>query len=269
MQRIVFVAALALGLGMAPPVVAQEKPIKILLIGKDRDHALSQHEYLSDCAILAKCLRQTKGVEAEVSNGWPRDPAKLQGVKAVVFNTRMGGSVLFDPLVKAQAERLLKQGIGLTAIHWGTGADAKTGEAWLNALGGWFNADLFSRYLVRTTRLLQADPKHPICFGWKEYDLREEYYIKLKFLPGATPILKVKIDKEEYPFAWVYTRPDGGRSFGFLGGHFHDNFANEAFRRSIVNGILWTARVEVPPEGARVEITPRDMELPPDTRKKK
>jgi len=269
MHRIVFAAALALGLSVDAAAVAQDKPVKILLIGKDRDHALSQHEYLSDCTILAKCLRQTKGVQAEVSNGWPRDPDKLKGVKAIVLNTRMGGSVLFDPLVKAEAERLLKQGVGLTAIHWGTGAEAKAGEAWLHALGGWFNADLFSKYLVRTTRLVQADPKHPICFGWKEYDLREEYYIKLKFLPAATPILKVNIDKQDYPFAWVYNRPDGGRSFGFLGGHFHDNFGNEAFRRAIVNGILWTARVEVPPEGAPVRITARDMELPPDTRKKK
>jgi type 1 glutamine amidotransferase len=181
----------------------------------------------------------------------------------------MGGSVLFDPLVKADAERLLKRGVGLTAIHWGTGADAKAGKDWLNALGGWFNADLFSRYLVRTTRVVQTDPKHPVCFGWKEYDLREEYYLKLKFLPGAKPILKVRIDKEDYPFAWVYQRPDGGRSFGFLGGHFHDNFGKEAFRRSIVNGILWTAGVAVPPGGAPVAITPKDLELPPDPRKKK
>ena len=265
MHRIIFLTtALALGLHAGGAAVAQERPVKILLIGKDRDHAFSQHEYLSDCAILARCLRQTKGVEAEVSNGWPRDPEKLKGVTAVVFNTRMGGSVLFDPLVKAEAEKLLRRGVGLTAIHWGTGADAKAGPAWLNALGGWFNADLFSKYQVRQARLRQAEPRHPVCFGWKEFELREEYYTRLKFLPAATPVLKVTIDKEEYPFAWVYERPDGGRSFGFLGGHFHENFGNEAFRRMIVNGILWTARVEVPPGGAPVRITAKDMVLPPD-----
>jgi hypothetical protein len=259
---------LILGFCLPAPGADDEKPIKILLIAKDRDHAFSQHEYLSDCGILAKCLRQTKGVGAEVANGWPRDPKKLAGVKAIVFNTRMGGSVLFDPLVKPQAEGLLKAGIGLSAIHWGTGAEKKQGEDWLNALGGWFNHPLFSEYHVRTARLKRAEPKHPICFGWKEYDLREEYYIKLRFLPDAKPILKATIDKQEYPVAWVYERPDGGRSFGFLGGHFHDNFSNQAFRRAIVNGILWTARVEVPAEGAPVQITAKDMELPPDSRKR-
>src|SRR5437870_138993 len=96
---------------------------RIVLIGKDRDHALSSHEYMADNEILAKCLRQTPGVEAIVANGWPKDPAVLKGVKAVVLNTRMGGDVLFNPLVSDQAEKLLQNGVGLTAIHWGTGAD--------------------------------------------------------------------------------------------------------------------------------------------------
>lgn len=269
MHRIPFVVALWFVFALVPAGGGETKPIKILLIGKDRDHAFSQHEYMSDCAILAKCLRQTKGVEAEVSNGWPRDPEKLKGINAIVFNTRMGGSVMFAPLAKAEAEKLLKAGVGLSAIHWGTGAEKNEGEAWLNAMGGWFHGDLFSKYGVRTTRLMQSDPKHPICRGWKEYDLREEYYYKLKFLPEARPILKANVDKEDYPVAWVYDRPDGGRSFGFVGGHFHDNFAKEEFRRAIVNGILWTARVEVPADGAPVEITAKDLELPPDTRKTK
>ena len=269
MRTMFLTAALALGFGLGSIGADEAKSVKILLIGKNRDHAFSQHEYLSDCKILAKCLEQTKGVSAEISNGWPRDPKKLKGVKAVVFDTRMGGSVFFDPLVKPQAEMLLKKGIGLSAIHWGTGAEKPQGEDWLKAMGGWFHGDLFSRYMVRTTKLLQADPKHPICFGWKPYELRDEYYIKLKFLPDAKPILKATIDKVEYPVAWIYERPDGGRSFGFLGGHFHDNFGREAFRRAIVNGILWSARVDVPAEGAPVRITAKDMELPPDTRKKK
>ena len=98
-MRIMVAAALVLGLCLGAIGAGEEKTVKILLVAKGRDHAFSEHEYLSDCAILAKCLGQTKGVTAEVTNGWPRDPAKLKGVKAMVFNTRMGGSVLFDPRV--------------------------------------------------------------------------------------------------------------------------------------------------------------------------
>jgi hypothetical protein len=124
---------------------------------------------------------------------------------------------------------------------------------------------------VRTTKVEQPDPKHPVARGWKPYDLREEYYIQLKFADGSKPVIAATIDGKEYPIGWVYERPDakGGRSFGFVGGHFHANFGEKPFRQAVVNGILWAAGLEVPEGGAPCEITPKDMELPPDTRKKK
>ena len=50
---------------------------------------------MSDCELLARCLRQTKGIETVVSNGWPKDPAVARGVTAIVLQTRLGGTVLF------------------------------------------------------------------------------------------------------------------------------------------------------------------------------
>ena len=49
--------------------------------------------------------------------------------------------------------------------------------------------------------------------------------------------------------AWVVEREDGGRGFGFTGGHWHWNWACDSFRKAVVNGILWTAKMEVPPGG--------------------
>ena len=46
----------------------------------------------------------------------------------------MGGNVLFDPIVRDRVEKLLQSGVGLTAIHWSTGADQKLGDLWLNTL---------------------------------------------------------------------------------------------------------------------------------------
>ena len=48
-----------------------------------------------------------------------------------------------------------------------------------------------------------------------------------------------------------------------------DQGAEEPFRKAVVNGILWTAKVDVPAGGAPCAITLKDMELPPDTRPKK
>jgi type 1 glutamine amidotransferase len=269
MMRNLFILAAVLGL-MAP-AVAEEKT-KVLLIGKDRDHPFTTHEYMADCELLARCLRQTPGVEAVVSNGWPADPKLLEGVTAIVLHTQKGGNVLLGGPHRRQVEELLKQGVGLTAIHWSTGADpGAIGESWQKTLGGWFDIPAQSRLAVEKTQLRRADPDHPVCRGWQEYDLRDEYYILLRFQPDIKPVIVATIKGDDYPVAWVYERPghNGGRSFGFVGGHFHANFGEQPFRQALVNGILWTARRDVPAAGAPCAITPKDMELPPDTRKPK
>jgi hypothetical protein len=54
--------------------------------------------------------------------------------------------------------------------------------------------------------------------------------------------------------AWAYERPEGGRAFTFTGAHLHASFAEEGYRRLLTNGILWSAGIEVPKEGAKVEL---------------
>jgi type 1 glutamine amidotransferase len=255
---------------------AADGKTKVLLLGKDRDHPYTEHEYMTDCELLARCLRQTPGVEAVVSNGWPRDPAVLKGVTAIALYTRKGGNIFFASPARRQVEELLKQGVGLTVIHWSTGADrGPQAEPWLRAVGGWFDyhgkqarVRGNSRYTVTTAKVHRADPSHPVCRGWKDYTLREEYYLDMVFRPDIKPVITVTVKGKDYPWAWVYERPGGkgGRTFGFLGGHFHASFGEKPFRQAIINGILWTARRDVPGGGAPCRITARDMELPPDMR---
>jgi type 1 glutamine amidotransferase len=248
---------------------AGEAKTTFLLIGKDRDHPPQSHEYMSECELLAKCLRQTPGVEAVVSNGWPSDPKLLESVDAIVLYTAMGGNVLAAPQRRAQVEALLARGVGLVAIHWSTGADdGLNGVWWLDHLGGWF-AFSFSKFLVRDSRVRQVHREHPICRGWSDFDFRDEYYIGLKFHPDAQPLLVASIDGQEQTIGWTYERPGGaqpGRSFGFVCGHFHECFANDSFRRSVVNAALWAAHLEVPAAGAPCDINAADLVLPPDPR---
>ena len=48
---------------------------------------------------------------------------------------------------------------------------------------------------------------------------------------------------------WVIQRPDGGRGFGFTGGHCHWNWANPNFRKLVLNGIAWIAKIDIPNGG--------------------
>ncbi len=267
MKKILRIALLPT-LFLALPASGQESKTRILLVGKDRDHPYQTHEYLSACELLAKCLRQTPGVEAAVSNGWPKDPEALRDVKALVLYTGMGGDVLFKGPNRQAAIDLLGKGAGLASIHWSTGAsEGEPGELQLKHLGGWFGFK-FSKFLVKETELRRADPEHPVSRGWADFKLRDEYYTHLRFLPEAKPAMRATIDGEDHVVGWTLERPGGGRSFGTVIGHFHANFGVEPFRRSIVNGILWTAGLEVPKDGAPCAIEPQDLEVPPDPRKK-
>jgi type 1 glutamine amidotransferase len=69
--------------------------------------------------------------------------------------------------------------------------------------------------------------------------------------------------------AWATERADGGRGFGFTGGHPHTNWGVLEFRRLVVNAILWTAHVEVPRNGAKCKIAPDDLKQNLDDKKAK
>ena len=49
--------------------------------------------------------------------------------------------------------------------------------------------------------------------------------------------------------SWVVQRPDGGRGFGFSGGHYHRNWGNDNFRKLMLNMLCWIAKVDVPADG--------------------
>ena len=55
---------------------------------------------------------------------------------------------------------------------------------------------------------------------------------------------------------WCTERTDGGRGFGFTGGHFHKNWGDENFRKVFLNAVLWIAKTEVPSEGVSVGVNP-------------
>jgi len=240
---------------------------KIVLIGHKPDHPPGTHLYLNECGLLAQCLRQSPGVEAIVSDGWPKDAGVLEGVNAIALYTSPGAELLFKGPHGDEVERLLKAGVGLAAIHWATGIgnkdDAELADRYLNRMGGLFGFG-FSGLATTGSRVEHVAPEHPVSRGCADYDLTDEFYLDLKFLPSATPVLKVRAGDKDQTVAWVYERPDsnGGRSYGNTLGHFHENFGIDPFRRALVNAILWTAHYEIPAGGAPCNVTEEDMKLP-------
>jgi putative membrane-bound dehydrogenase-like protein len=54
-------------------------------------------------------------------------------------------------------------------------------------------------------------------------------------------------------------REDGGRGFGFTGGHFHMNWGDDNFRKVVLNALLWISKVEVPAGGVASSVTEEEL----------
>jgi type 1 glutamine amidotransferase len=237
---------------------------KILFIGKNPDHPYGSHMYLHTCGILAKCVELTPGIETTVSNGWPKDAKTLEGVKAIVVYTSPAAELLLDGEHRGKVDELMSKGVGLVTIHWASSIYQKDfdrlGPTWLSYLGGTWVSNV--GLSGGKSPLKQLLPEHPICRGWKEYEIEDEYYLD-PVIKQAKPLLSVHERKgKEVIVGWVHERKNGGRSFATTLGHPYKNFQIEAFRRMIVNGILWSAHVEVPASGAPVNLSAEALALP-------
>lgn len=251
------------------------EPKRVLLLGQGPDgHPFAAHEYVSGLTILKKCLDRVDGLEATLIDAAEpfRDDSKLTGPELI---DRADGVVVFlaegakwiqqDAARLAALERLAARGGALVGLHWGIGCrDAQYVEKFVKLFGGCHGGP-DRKYAVVTATTEIAAPSHPIMTHVEPVTLEDEFYYRLKFAQPAglvTPLLRVRIEGESHPVAWAWERPDKGRSFGFSGLHFHKNWQYEPYRRMVSQGIVWTLKLPVPPEGLNVEVTDDDLKLP-------
>jgi hypothetical protein len=67
---------------------------------------------------------------------------------------------------------------------------------------------------------------------------------------------------------WAYERSNGGRGFGFTGGHTHANWGNENQRKVVLNALLWVAKADVPANGVECAVSEEDLKQNLDPKKK-
>ncbi len=266
-------------LEVRPP--ADFKGKVVLVVAGKQSHGPGDHEFFAGSAILCNLLKQTPGVwPIMVRDGWPKDESLFEAADTIVmYMDGRGGHPVVQKDRLAAMDKLLKSGKGWVNLHYAVDYLAKDGKTVIGWMGGYYEPDWsFNPHWDAEIRSL---PKHPITRGFKPFTLRDEWYYNMRFvddMKGVTPILQaippdstrkaggapkevkkhIGASKLE-TLAWAYERPDGGRGFGFTGGHFHRNWADEDFRRVVVNAILWSAKVDVPEGGAKVEFDPADL----------
>ena len=247
----------------------EPRPRRLLLLSQGPDgHPPATHEYEAGLKILQKCLAKAPGLEVTLERAdepWEAGPAMLgQADGAVIFLSEGAKWVQNDPRRLDALARLAARGGGLVAIHWGMGTkDAQPIDAYLKLLGGCHGGP-DRRYKVVEATIRPAEPPHQIATGIEPLALRDEFYYRLKFIQPAgqvQPVLTVPIEGREETVAWAWQRPDGGRSFGFSGLHFHDNWRLPAYRRLMTQGTLWAMKLPIPKGGANVDIDEADLQL--------
>ena len=243
----------------------QAEPIKVLFVGKEPDHAFATHMYMHTNQMLAKCLALNGDFQTVVSQGWPQDKSQLEGVKTIVVYTNPAAELLLDAPHRDEVTKLLDSGVGLVTIHWASTVFEENferlGPKWISYLGGTWISNVGLH--TGNSPLKQLVPDHPICNGWTDYDIHDEYYLNPHITERATPMLEVVANEKPVIVGWACQRENNGRSYATTLGHFYRNFQREPFRRMVVNAILWTAHAEVPSEGARVDLSKQDLALPP------
>lgn len=268
MRRVTMVCAMWLVVASIAP--AAEPPAKrVLLLGQKPDgHPPGTHEYLPGMKIVAALLAKQSGIATHIESAdepWTAGPELLRKADgAVVFLSQGAAWLSADPRrLDALSALAARQG-GLVVIHWGMGTkEVAPIEPWLKLFGGCHGGP-DRRFKVLDAALAPPDKPHVITRGISALPVHEEFYYTLKFVQSTTrvePVLQVEIDGRRETVAWAWQRPDGGRSFGFSGLHFHDNWRHEAYRRLIVHGVIWSLGREIPATGVDVSLEPPLLQL--------
>jgi len=258
-------------LTLGSTISAADRPAakQVLLLSQSPDgHPPGTHEYVAGMRILAKCLQSTPGIEVQqvrADDPWPEGPELIRKADGVVLFLSEGAKWIHEDPQRLEAfAELSSRGGGLVALHWGMGTkDAQYISGFLKLFGGCHGGP-DRKYKVLDAAVEVAQPDHPISRGIEDFKIHEEFYYQLKFVDAETklkPILQTTVDGSRETVAWAWERGDGGRSFGYSGGHFHDNWGRTEYQRLMAQAVLWTLKLPVPDKGLEVQLSDQDLLL--------
>jgi hypothetical protein len=240
---------------------------KIVLLAGSPGNKPGQHEYFAGCALLREWLAAIPGVApVMVADGWPENPAVLEGARVVLFYLDGGPKLPFlDPVRRAKVQALADAGTGFVVLHQAVDCPAELAGSFKEWFGAVFQPDIGCRghWDVEFTSI----PAHPVTSGLQPFALKKDGWLyNLHFAErGVTPLLaarmpdgsrktahaKVHAGREE-TVAWAYERPGGGRSAGFTGCDLHASWGVAPQRRLLLNALLWTAGLSIPAAGTEI-----------------
>lgn len=260
--------------------------IHLALVAGSASHDTGQHEHRAGVLLMERCLADVPNLEVSTHfEGWPDDEKAFDTANAVLFFMDGGSG---HPVVQENRLELMQkyidEGISFGAMHYGVEVPKDHGgEQFLEWIGGYYETDYSANPIWEAE--FNNLPNHPITRGVQPFTVNDEWYFNIRFRPGmvgVTPLLVstpsdetrdgpyvwphgpydhiVDSKGESEVLSWVVERKDGGRGFGFTGGHFHQNWGNDDYRNYILNALVWLSGADVPDNGVNCEISEADLE---------
>ena len=305
LRRLAGLACLAAVMVAAFPLRGADK--RIVLIAGRPSHPPGMHEFRAGCLLFQKALASVPGVKVDVYDmGWPAkmvdgarvdDNSVFENADAVLIYADGGRN---HPAIQGDRmqviDSLAARGVGLGFGHYGVEVPAgPPGDAMHKWLGGFYETNYSVNPMWAPD--FKKLPNHPVTRGVAPFATHDEWYFNMRWVPAdeaksrITPILVatpsddvrdgpyvspkgpydhiVAASGREETMMWVMERPDGGRSFGFTGGHTHATWGDANQRKIMLNALLWIAKVDVPARGVDDAITPADLTQNLDDKKKR
>ena len=270
------------------PIFAEGAKKNVLMIAGKPSHGPGEHEHNAGVQLLAKCLAQGAAdrvdVKVHLNAEWPTAEEFAKADTVVIYSDGGGGHpALKDDHLDVLGKEM-KRGCGFVCLHYAVEPTIEKGNReFIHWLGGAFEINWSVN--PHGDGDFKSLPKHAISSGVQPFSTNDEWYFHMRFpegMKGVTPILSaiapdstlsrpdghhsgnpaVREDvKNKVPqhVSWAVERADGGRGFGFTGGHYHKGWANENQRKLVLNAIVWSAKAEVPSGGIASKITDEDL----------
>jgi type 1 glutamine amidotransferase len=250
-------------LAKAPKQNTPSKPMTILLLADVKDHGPEAHDYPLWQERWARLLGGSAawgkgpvnlfgkadappadapgagGVRILKAQGWPSQEQFDMADVVVAFCYLKWNSNRMD-----QVSNYLALGKGLVVIHAATWTlpKASAGVGAVLGIGG------FQKYRHGLVKLQIENPEHAICLGLPpQIELDDETYWPATPEPTAPEYTALATSSEQtnpggagQPHAMFWTcRPNGGRVFGCVLGHFTWTFDDPYARILLLRGIAW------------------------------
>ncbi|MDQ8185736.1 ankyrin repeat domain-containing protein [Pelagicoccus sp. SDUM812002] len=244
----------------------------MLFLSGESSHGWNEHEFPAGCEVLSDALNASGlGVKAALYRGWPEWEGAFDRVDAVVIYCDGGSGHIAEGRV-AELEALYASGVGFAFLHYALEPDSEGLAAFMSeAIGGYFDVgwSVNPVWELKDSQLARGK----LTSGVSRLEIKDEWYYHMRFredggfepiLSGLPPLgslgengsrsgnasVRSALEAGEFQhLAWSRVGEDGQRGFGFTGGHFHQNWNDDDFRKLVLNGIAWTAGVQLPESG--------------------